>query len=345
MVLFTSIINLKNMEFKTVIGIDVSKLTLDIALITQDAEVENFKIENKPLPIKKFFEKLSKKLDMTMSLICAEHTGHYCYPLRKICLEKSYSLWLEGGAEIKQRSGVTRYKNDKVDAIRIADYAKRHQDKAILQRKEDYTLESVRSLSSERELFVKERAKYKTHLKDLKGFMDESLYKSRSKRLKKQVESLTKLIKEIDKQIKELLESSETLANQKKILTSVNGVGDQIAIHTIIATSAFTKFKSGRKFACHVGVAPFAFESGTSQRSRRKVSFRANINLKKLFHMAALSAIKMKGEFREYFERKVAEGKNKMTVINAVRAKIINRIFALIRDNRVHEKNYTMTLA
>jgi len=58
-----------------------------------------------------------------------------------------------------------------------------------------------------------------------------------------------------------------------------------------------------------------------------------------------LSAVKMKGEFREYFERKVAEGKNKMTVINAVRAKLINRIFALIRDNRKHENNYNQDLA
>jgi len=34
-----------------------------------------------------------------------------------------------------------------------------------------------------------------------------------------------------------------------------------------------------------------------------------------------------------------------MTVINAVRAKLINRIFALIRDNRKHEKNYNIDLA
>lgn len=333
------------MEFETVIGIDVSKLTLDVALITQHGEVENFKIENKTLVIKRFFQKLSKTIDMCTALICAEHTGHYCYPLRNVCLNKEYALWLEGGAEIKQRSGVTRYKNDKVDSIRIADYAKRYQDKAKVQVTEDYALESIRALSNERELFVKERAKYKTHIKDLKGFMDEELYKSRSKRLKKQVDSLTKLIKEIDKQIKDLLESSKTLSKQKEILTSVDGIGDQVAIHTIIATGACSKFKSGRKFACHVGVAPFAFESGTSQRSRRKVSFRANMDLKKLFHMAALSAVKMKGEFREYFERKVAEGKNKMTIINAVRAKLINRIFALIRDNRKNEKNYHMNLA
>ena len=333
------------MQFETVIGIDVSKLSLDLALVTQDGEVENFKIENKPLAVKRFFQKLSKTVDMELTLICAEHTGHYCYPLRKVCLDQAYSLWLEGGAEIKQRSGVTRYKNDKVDAIRIADYAKRHQDKAKIQIVEDYTLESIRALSGERELFIKERAKYKTNIKDLKGFMDEKLYNARSRRLKKQVDSLTKLIKEIDKQIHELLESSEKLSEQKSILTSVDGIGEQVAIHTIIATRAFTKFNSGRKFACHVGVAPFAFESGTSQRSRRKVSFRANIDLKKLFHMAALSAVKMKGEFRDYFERKVAEGKNKMTVINAVRAKLINRIFALIRDNRKNEKNYQLNLA
>ncbi|WP_184498775.1 IS110 family RNA-guided transposase [Algoriphagus iocasae] len=333
------------MQFETVIGIDISKLSLDIALISSEGEVESFKIENKPLFIKRFFKKLSKTYHMSQTLICAEHTGHYGYPLRKVCLELNLSLWLEGGAEIKQRSGVTRYKNDRVDAIRIADYGKRHQDKAKIQTVEDDTLEAIRSLSGERELFIKERAKYKAQIKDLKGFMDEELYKARSKRFKKQEKSLSKVIRDIDQQIKALLESNEALCEQKAILTSVDGIGEQVALHTIIATGAFTKFRSGRKFACHVGVAPFSFESGTSQRSRRKVSYKANIHLKTLFHMAALSAVKMKGEFRDYFERKVAEGKNKMTVINAVRAKLINRIFALIRDKRKHEINYNITLA
>jgi transposase len=151
---------------------------------------------------------------------------------------------------------------------------------------------------------------------------------------------LTKLIDTIDKQIDEQFKSSETLATQKVMLKSIDGVGNKVATQTIIATEGFTKFGTGREFSCHVGVAPFSFESGTSQRSRSKVSNRANKDLKTLFHMAALSAIRMKGELRDYFERKVAEGKNKMTVINAVRAKIINRIFAIIRDHRKYEKSY-----
>ncbi len=61
--------------------------------------------------------------------------------------------------------------------------------------------------------------------------------------------------------------------------------------------------------------------------------------------MAALSVIRLDGNLKDYFERKVAEGKNKMTVINAIRSKLIARAFALIRDDRKYEKNYTSSLA
>jgi transposase len=46
--------------------------------------------------------------------------------------------------------------------------------------------------------------------------------------------------------------------------------------------------------------------------------------------MAALSAILCNKDLKIYYERKVAEGKNKMAVINAVRNKLIHRIFACV---------------
>lgn len=61
--------------------------------------------------------------------------------------------------------------------------------------------------------------------------------------------------------------------------------------------------------------------------------------------MAALSTLRTKGELRNYFDRKVAEGKNKMTIINAIRSKLIHRIFAIVKQNRKYEKNYTHSLA
>ena len=56
--------------------------------------------------------------------------------------------------------------------------------------------------------------------------------------------------------------------------------------------------------------------------------------------MAALSAMHYSVEMQDFFNRKVAEGKNKMSVINAVRNKLILRVFACVRDNRPYSKDY-----
>ena len=66
--------------------------------------------------------------------------------------------------------------------------------------------------------------------------------------------------------------------------------------------------------------------------------------MKVLFHLAAMSAISTQGELRDYYLRKVEEGENKMALVNAVRNKIIHRIFACVRDQRKYEKNYTHSL-
>jgi hypothetical protein len=92
-------------------------------------------------------------------------------------------------------------------------------------------------------------------------------------------------------------------------------------------------------------VAPFKYDSGSSVRSRSKVSSRADKSIKALLHMAALSvATRTEGELHDYYIRKVAEGKNKMPVINAVRGKLVMRMFAVIKNNNLYEKNYAFCL-
>ena len=53
--------------------------------------------------------------------------------------------------------------------------------------------------------------------------------------------------------------------------------------------------------------------------------------MKSLLNMAALSAKKNDSVIKEYYERKVAEGKNKIILKNAIRCKIISRAFAVIK--------------
>ena len=62
--------------------------------------------------------------------------------------------------------------------------------------------------------------------------------------------------------------------------------------------------------------------------------------MKTLLTTCAMSLIGKERELTAYYERKVAEGKQKMVALNAVQNKLIHRIFALVRDNRMYEKKY-----
>ncbi|SDQ00674.1 hypothetical protein SAMN05428975_5435, partial [Mucilaginibacter sp. OK268] len=72
-----------------------------------------------------------------------------------------------------------------------------------------------------------------------------------------------------------------------------------------------------------------------------KVSVYADKAIKSVLHLAAMSAIRLKNDLGEYFLRKVAQGKNKMSVLNAVRNKIIHRIFAVIKNERPYQNYLT----
>lgn len=333
---------------KLLIGIDVSKEKLDLC-VKNKGDIKNETIVKNTSPlIKAYLKKVLKENDLTVAdlLICAEYTGQYTYPLCCACAELTIDLWLENPAQIKYRSGVQREKNDKIDARKIADYAERFQDKAKMFSMPEKSISMLKQLISERDMYIIDRGKYKGQLTDQKRFMDKDDYKKKSKRLKGLIKELTRTIEQIEKDIQAIIDNDKTLSNQQKLLLSVDGVGEQTAVKMIVETNAFQDFNNPRKFCCHAGVAPFSYTSGSSKRSKNKVSNRADKSIKVLLHMAALiAATRMNGELHEYYIRKVEEGKNKMSVLNAVRAKLVYRMFAVIRNEKAYEKNYINALA
>jgi transposase len=138
-------------------------------------------------------------------------------------------------------------------------------------------------------------------------------------------------IKAIDKEIAMLLQQDEEMQQTTKLLSSIKGVGTIISAYMIVYTNNFKSFANARKFNCYIGVAPFDHQSGTSLRTRARVSHMANKQLKTLLTLAAFSAIRTDAELKEYYLRRVGEGKKKMDVINAVRSKIVARMFAVTR--------------
>ena len=139
--------------------------------------------------------------------------------------------------------------------------------------------------------------------------------------------------------IDELIQSNITIKTIVERVSSIKGIGKQTAINLYVYTKGFTEFDNGKQLACYCGVVPFTKSSGTSVRYKSGVSPFANRKLKKLLHLCAMAAIRWNVDMKLYYERKVGEGKNKMSVINAVRNKLVLRIFAVVRDERIYVEN------
>ncbi len=327
------------MEIFYFIGIDVSKKKLDICVVSDSKVIKEGQVSNHPQAITKLVNEYKRDLDMTNEnfLICAEHTGKYTYPLICACKSVGCKLWIENPTQIKYSSGMNRGKNDKVDAKRIAIYASRFYDKANYYKCPAEELTRLNQLESERTLYQADLSKYRAQLTDQKDFTPKAIYARKSKRLNILISSLKLVIKTIEEEINSIIESTEVLNRQMKLLTSIDGIGPVVAMNMIIITEAFTRFENSRQFCCYAGVAPFTYTSGTSQHSKCKVSQRACKCIKSLLHMSAVAIAHRKGgDLRIYFDRKVGEGKNKMTVLNAVRAKLVARMFSVVKRNEFY---------
>lgn len=334
------------MHYSFFIGSDISKKTLDFAVRDPTQHLFHLKVDNSPEGLQQFKQEcLARNIDLQQSLICCEHTGIYNQHILALATQDNLSLWLESSLRIKRSLGLQRGKNDKIDAIRISEYAFRYVDQATVWQPERRVISKLRQLVSLRKRLLNAKNALRVPLDELANFQDEKLQKEMERLNRKPIEALEKQIAEVEKKIKALIKEDDSLKHLFGLVTSVEGVGEVVFCEMIIATNEFKLFSCPRKFACYAGVVPFDHSSGTSIRGGTRVSHLANKQLKKLLHMAALSVVSGKGEMASYYHRKVEQGKNKMLVLNAVRNKIIHRVFACIRDNRQYEKNYIPALA
>lgn len=315
-----------------------------------DKEVTGFHVTANGMDsiCKKFAEVLeSCKIDIGEVLVCAEYTGKYIYPLVLACHKCGVDLWMESGYNIKCEARKERGKDDRTDARRIAGYGRKNQDDARIYSLPSESIATLRNLLSERALYNSQRAAHKGQLRDMRGYMSPEAYTARAVRQLALIKEFNRLIEEVDNSMAEIVASDPELRRQQQLLLTVPGIGMVCSAALISSTAGFSLFQNGRELCCFAGLAPFAYTSGTSVHSKRRVSCHADHELKSLLHMCAMvAAIRMKtGRFAEYYKRKTAEGKNKMSVLNAVRAKIMLTAFAVVRDNTPYDKNFKINLA
>jgi transposase len=254
-------------------------------------------------------------------------------------------IFVEPALRIKQSQGMQRGKNDKMDASRIAKYLFKNYAELRIWRPKREVIQKLRALTVVRERLVRAKTQFEVPIKESGEFIEKSIRVVAICNCKATLGAIKNDIKKVDAEISALINKDAQLYSQVKLATSVTGIGIVIAANMIISTNEFQDITEHKKFACYSGIAPFPNQSGKSLRGKNKVSHMANKRIKTLLHLGARSAIQFSPELKHYYQRKVAEGKPKFSVLNAVCNKLISRVFVCIKNQRMYQKNYQNILA
>lgn len=318
-------------------GIDVSKATLDICLINEQNH-QSFSIKNSVKSIQGFFRKIQKQHSQVRIIIGMENTGYYNWPCYEALSKlEGFSLYVINPLHLKKSMGLVRGKNDVIDAKRIANFINLHYSSikpTIIPRKE---IRQLQALLAHRNRLVATRSKFSVPSSELTFLTDKQLSNQVKKDSQKLIKIMEAQIKSIEAQITELIEHDQELKEKYYYVASIQGVGKVLTWTMLVKTNEFKSINEPRKLACYAGVVPFEFQSGTSIHKRPRVSPMADKILKKTLHMSAMRAVRLKGDLQDYYQRKVAEGKNKMLVLNAVRNKIVARICSVVKNKRFYQ--------
>lgn len=334
------------METKLFMGCDIAQDSFCFCLRNTKEIMLEGTVDNNTKAIQQWLSTLKRtqKLDLSAMIFCLEYTGVYGMILMRTLHLRSLIVCVEGAANIKLSLGLQRGKNDRVDAQRIAEYAMRYTDRLKQWTPKREALVHLQLLMGMRSRLIKARNVLTSHTKEAGKFLGKPEYMILKKGTQESLKAIQAEIKKAEARIEALIKSDENLNRLSTLITSVDNIGMVTCAAILVRTNEFQDIKEAKKFACTAGLAPFEHSSGKSVRGKTRVSHRAHKDLKTLLHMCAIGAISRKGELQDFYQRKVASGKNKMVVINAIRNKLVHRIFAVVRDGVMYQKNYQYNL-
>ena len=335
------------MEFEFFIGIDVSKNELDFSIQQGKCFLFHREVVNNQAEINAFIKEIDKLpgFSLRKAIFCMEHTGIYNNHLLGCLHKKKANICLEAATHIKKSLGNIRGKNDKIDSVRIAEYAYKNREELRLWTPKRDVIQQLAYLASTRSRLIKIQKIATVALNEFGEFVSKKIVKQNKGLCQRTINATKADMDKVEKEIAAAIAGDPELKRLFGLVTSVCGVGNVVGTQMLIATNEFKDITVPKQFACFAGVAPFISESGM-YKGKGRVSHMANKKMKTLLHLAAMVAIQYDPELKLYYERMVKdEKKNKMSVINAVRNKLVLRIFACVNQNRKYEKNYSKLVA
>lgn len=319
-----------------VVGVDVAKATLDVALGL--AKPGKFQTRAKLANRQEGFEELLAWLDKHApeAAVCMEATGIYHEALALFLVQQGKTVYVANPAQVKYfgKSQLSRTKTDRTDAKLIAQFATSQQAGAkpmapwapptpaqrtlrvLVERLDD--LKSMERMEANR-LDVANEA--------VRGSLEDSL------------RALRQQIKALEQRIDQHIDKDQGLRHDAALMASIPGIAKTTSASLLAALGDLRRFDAPGKLVAFAGLNPALRESGTLK-GKVRLSKTGTPSLRAKLYMPAVTAKNHNPVVRAFCERLLARGKLPIVTVCAAMRKLLHLIWGVIHTNTPFDANY-----
>lgn len=317
---------------QNILGIDISKDTFDVFLITEKRS--HYKVfRNNP----KGFRSLEKWLVVHQASqvhACMEATGHYGKGLTEFLFGQDHLVSVVNPARIKHYgdSKLHRNHNDKASADLIAEFCLK--EKPSLWRPLSPEIKHLRALVRR---FSDLKAARQQELNRLEsGEKDKWVLSD----LEAHVEYLDLRIRATKKEMKVFVAHTPKLKSQMALLTSIPGIAVQTGCVLLAEIGDFSTFENAPQVAAYAGLNPKNHRSGTSVFKKARISKQGRSELRCSLYWPAIVALRCNPVIQDLAERMKKTKHHKMEIIVAAMRKLLHLAYGVLKTQKPFDPNY-----
>ena len=303
-----------------VIGIDVSKKTLDVA--SRGAELKLRRVDNNETGHATLIDALRSLGEIT--LVVLEATGGYEVPIAAALAAEKLSVAIVNPRQVRDfAKGVGKLaKNDQIDAGVLAYFGEVVRPAA--QPMPDQQQLELAALVTRRRQFIDMRSMEKNRCA-----LAQNLSALVRSTIDDHIEYLDQRVAELDRDIDQLIKQSPIWKANDDLMSDVPGIGN-VTTRTLTALLPELGKLNRRQVAALVGLAPYARDSGDG--NRRRTIFGGRAAVRGVLYMATVTAITHNPLIAAHYARLVAAGKQGKVALVACMRKLLTVLNAMLRD-------------
>lgn len=321
----------------TIVGIDVSKASLDVTVLHVDGSKHQGQFANNHKGFKKL-ERWLKKKGMSAMHACMEATNIYWEELAQYLHQQGYQVSVVNPARIKgfAQSQLRRNKTDKLDGDVIAQFCQALQPK--LWSPPTPEQRKLRALVRHRQALQKTLTQQTNRL----AVCTEPEVKVSLQTL---IDTLKMEIERLEVQIQSFIDDQPALKDQQKLLTSIKGIGPKTATGLMAEMYDLADYDRARSAAADAGLTPSHYTSGQTVRRKPKLSKMGKTAVRGLLYFPAITAMQHNPIIRALKERLEAQGKDWKVILGAAMRKLLHLAYGVLKNQTPFDPNYLNKLA